>query len=210
MSFYEENVLPHLINCVCSGRAINELRAKVVPLATGEVLEVGIGSALNLHLYDDTKVTKVWGLEPSLGMRKRAAKNLKKSPINVEWLDLPGEKIPLADESVDSVLLTFTLCTIPDWSAAMQQIHRVLKPGGKILFCEHGQSPDHSVLQWQNRLNTVWGKMFGGCNLNRHVVDMIESSGFSIDWSKSEYADGLPKVASFASFMTHGVATKLN
>ena len=208
MSFYEENVLPHLINCACSGKAVNALRAKVVPLATGEVLEVGIGSALNLHLYDESKVTKVWGLEPSLGMRKRAAKNLKKSSIKVEWLDLPGEKIPLADESVDSVLLTFTLCTIPDWSAAMQQIYRVLKPGGKIYICEHGQSPHESVVRWQNRLNNAWGMVFGGCNLNRPVINMIESSGFSIDWYESEYADGLPKVASFASYMTHGVAIK--
>lgn len=209
MSFYEEKVLPHLINCACSGSAIHDLRSKVVPLAQGEVLEVGIGSALNLSFYDPEKVTRVWGLEPSLGMRQRAARNVGRSPVRVDWLDLPGEKIPLQDNSVDSVLLTFTLCTIPDWQAAMQQIYRVLKPGGKVLFCEHGQSPDTRVHGWQNRLNTVWGKLFGGCNLNRPVIDMISHSGFSIDWSESEYTAGYPKVASFATYMTHGVATKV-
>lgn len=209
MSFYEDKVLPHVLNCACSNKAVDKLRAKVVPFAEGEVLEVGIGSALNMHLYDPSKVTRVWGLEPSHGMRERAQKNLAKSTIPVDWLDLPGEKIPLEDNSVDTVLLTFTLCTIPDWAAAMIQMHRVLKPGGKLLFCEHGLSPDESIQHWQNKLNNVWGKVFGGCNLNRPVIDMIESSGFSVDWHHSDYAKGIPKVASFASFMTHGVASKI-
>lgn len=205
MSFYEDKILPHIISCGCSSNAIMALRAKIVPLAYGNVLEVGIGSALNMEHYNIDQVTKVWGLEPSLAMRKRAEKNLNKSALNVEWLSLPGEKIPLDDHSVDSVVLTYTLCTIPDWRAAMRQIHRVLKPNGKIFFCEHGQSPNVSVQKWQNRLNEFWGKVFGGCNLNRPVIDNIKSSGFSIDWHENSCAKGLPRIA---SFMCIGVAVK--
>lgn len=205
MSFYENNILPHIINCACSSRAIMALREKVVPLAYGNVLEVGMGSAVNMALYDPAKVNMVWGLEPSIGMRKKALKNLAKSPIHVEWLSLPGEKIPLDNNSVDSVVLTYTLCTIPDWRAAMQQIHRVLKTDGKILFCEHGQAPDDSVKKWQNRLNSMWGNCFGGCNLNRPMIENIQSSGFTIDWVESSYIKGTPK---FASYISVGVAAK--
>lgn len=205
MSFYENNILPHMINCCCSTGDIMALRAKVVPLAYGDVLEVGMGSALNLDLYNQEKVNKVWGLEPSLGMRKRAEKNLGKSLINVEWLSLPGEQIPLEDKSMDCVVLTYTLCTIPDWRAAMQQINRVLKPEGKVFFCEHGEAPDASVKKWQDRLNPLWGKVFGGCNLNRPVIENITSAGFSIEWYESNYMDGAPR---FASYMSLGAAIK--
>lgn len=207
MSFYENNILPHILNCACSSKGIMKTREKIVPLAFGNVLEVGMGSAVNMDLYNPDQVTKVWGLEPSSGMQKKAKKNLAKSPVQVEWLSLPGEKIPLEDNSVDSIVLTYTLCTIPDWHAAMKQMHRVLKPEGKILFCEHGQAPDESIKKWQNRLNKLWGKIFGGCHLNRTVIENIQSSGFSIDWSNSNYIKGLPKFASYISF---GVATKMH
>ncbi|MFT6268732.1 MAG: ubiquinone/menaquinone biosynthesis C-methylase UbiE [Alphaproteobacteria bacterium] len=182
-----------------------KLRAKVVPLAYGNVLEIGMGSAVNLELYNPAQVTKVWGLEPSVGMRKKARHNIANASVPVEWLSLPGEKIPLANDSVDSIVLTYTLCTIPDWRKAMQQMHRVLRPGGKIFFCEHGQAPDDSVRKWQNRLNSLWARAFGGCNLNRAVIENIQSSGFSIDWFESNYIKGSPK---FASYITLGVAIK--
>lgn len=207
MSFYEERILPHIINCGCSTSEVMQLRAKVVPLAYGDVLEVGMGSALNLDLYDTKKVSKVWGLEPSLGMRKRAEKNLKNSAVHVEWLGLPGEKIPLDDCSVDSIVLTYTLCTIPNWRAAMEQMHRVLKPRGKLFFCEHGRSPDISVEKLQDKLNPLWGKLFGGCNLNRTVVKNIEESGFEIEWNDNLYSN---KIAKFASYMSLGAAIKVN
>ena len=206
MSFYEEKILPHIINCGCSNSDIMELRAKVVPLAFGDVLEVGMGSALNLDLYDSNKVNKVWGLEPSIGMRKRAERNLEKSPVHVEWLGLPGENIPLDDSSVDSIVLTYTLCTIPDWRAAMEQMHRVLRPKGKLLFCEHGRAPDSSVQRLQDKLNPVWGKLFGGCNLNRAVVKNIEEAGFKIEWNQNMY---MSKLAKFATYMSLGAAVKV-
>ena len=205
MSFYEEKILPHIIDCGCGTKAAMDMRAHIVPLAYGDVLEVGMGSALNLGLYNTDKVNKVWGLEPSLGMRKRAEKNLQASPVHVDWLDLPGEQIPLADESVDSIVLTFTLCTIPDWRAAMQQMLRVLKPNGTLFFCEHGQAPDLSIQKWQDRLNPLWGNLFGGCNLNRPVIKNIESEGFSVEWAENEYMDMGPR---FMSYMTWGAAHK--
>ena len=204
MSFYENKILPHMIDCACSLSPIMSLREKIVPLAYGNVLEVGIGSAVNMALYDPEKVTKVWGLEPSEAMRQKAAKNIAKSPVPVEWLSLPGEEIPLDDNSVDSVVITYTLCTIPDWQVAMKQIHRVLKKDGKIFFCEHGQAPDESVQKWQNKLNGVWSKLFGGCNLNRPVIENIQNSGFDIEWSESDYLKAAPK---FAAYISYGEAT---
>ena len=182
-----------------------DMRKKVVPFAYGEVLEVGIGPGLNLSLYNNAHVTKVWGLEPSIGMRARAKKNLEISPVPVEWLDLPGEQIPLSDNSVDSIVLTYTLCTIPDWQTAMQQMHRVLKPEGHLLFCEHGKAPEADVQKWQDRLNPLWKKIAGGCNLNRPVKQMIENSGFAIQQHNSEYLKKSPR---FASYMTYGQAVK--
>jgi len=205
LSFYENKILPHIINCACASTKVMELREQIVPLAYGNVLEVGMGSAVNMNLYNAAKVNMVWGLEPSLGMRKKALANLAKSPIKVEWLSLPGEQIPLDDNSVDCVVLTFTLCTIPDWPAAMKQIHRVLKTDGQLLFCEHGQAPDNSIRRWQNRLNSVWGRVAGGCNLNRPMMENIQNSSFTIDWFESNYIKGMPRFLSYVSF---GVATK--
>lgn len=205
MSFYEDKILPHIINCGCSNQPIMQLRSRVVPKAEGVVLEVGMGSGLNLKLYDPSKVTKVWGLEPSAGMRVKAKDNLQRSPVAVEWLDLPGERVPLDNETVDTIVLTYTLCTIADWSAALAQMYRVLKPGGKLLFCEHGRSPDRSVQQWQDRINPIWKKMFGGCNLNRPIVECIASAGFDVLELHNEYIAKAPR---FAGYMFYGEAIK--
>lgn len=190
MSFYEQHCLPHIINFACSMKPILEQRAKMVPLAKGRVLEVGMGSGLNLPYYDKDKVEMVWGLEPSEGMRLKAQSNLSKAPFKVELIDLPGEEIPLDKDSVDTVLLTFTLCTIPDWEKALEQMRRVLKPGGELVFCEHGRAPDQSIQRWQDRLNPYWNKFAGGCNLNRPIPDLIEKSGFKIKHVDSQYKPG--------------------
>lgn len=203
MGFYSEHVLPHIISCGCSHRKFMRLRERLVPMARGEVLEVGMGSGLNLRYYDPQLVSKVWGLEPCDNMRERARQNLTRSPVAVEWLGLPGEQIPLADASVDTVLLTFTLCTIPDWQTAMAGIKRVLKADGQLLFCEHGLAPDPAVQRWQQRLDNGWGKLFGGCHLNRPVLANIEASGFVIDWHDSDYMSHVP---GFAGYISLGVA----
>lgn len=156
-----------------------------------------MGSGLNIPFYDPQKVDFVWGLEPSRGMRKKARKNLGRAPFEVRWLDLPGEEIPLDNDSVDTVLLTYTLCTIPDWRSALQQMRRVLKPGGRLIFCEHGEAPDERVRRWQERANPVWKKLAGGCHLNRPIPSYIEDCGFTIQALNSEYLPSGPKIAGF-------------
>lgn len=205
MGFYENTILPSIIDWSCSMAPIIELRKKVVPLAKGKVLEVGIGSGINLSLYNPAQVEHVWGLEPASGMRRKATKNLSLSPVTVEWLDLPGEAIPLDNNSVDTVLLTYTLCTIPDWKTALQQMHRVLKPQGKLLFCEHGRAPQKSVSKWQDRLTPVWKKFAGGCHLNRPIATCIEESGFTIEEINNLYLEKAPR---FAGYMYYGQASK--
>ena len=202
MSFYDEHCLPHLIHCACGQKIIQRQRAEIVPAAEGRVLEVGMGSALNIPFYDPDKVELVWGLEPSPAMRRKARKNLQQAPFEVRLLDLPGEEIPLDDHSADTILLTYTLCTIPDWRVAMQQMRRVLRPGGKLLFCEHGAAPDARVRKWQNRVNPLWKKVAGGCNLNRPIPELIETGGFRIQSLDSGYLPG-PK---FAAFNYRGIA----
>mgnify|MGYP002621637413 CR=1 FL=1 len=171
-------------------------RAKVVPAAEGRVLEIGMGSGHNLKHYDSSKVEFVWGLEPSEGMRRKARKNVEQSRVEVRWLDLPGEEVPLEDNDADTVVLTFTLCSVFDWLQALQQMRRVLKPGGRLLFCEHGEAPDADVREWQERINPLWKRVAGGCNLNRKIPSCIEAGGFKIRELESDYMDG-PRFASY-------------
>ena len=161
MSFYEERVLPHLIDFACSSKPTRKQREKIVPLAEGDVLEIGFGSGLNLPFYDAQKVTKIWGLEPSAGMRRKARTSVDASKIDVEFIDLPGEEIPLQADSVDTVLVTYTLCSIPDANTAIEGMRRVLKPGGQLLYCEHGVAPDKKVRRWQSS-HLVTSRITGG------------------------------------------------
>lgn len=204
MKLYDKYVLPHFINFACGMKPITYQRKKVVPEASGRILEVGMGSGLNIPFYDPSKVEKVFGLEPSSDMRTLAAKRVAVAPFEVEFIDLPGEEIPLDDNSVDTVLLTYTLCTIPDTQKALAQMKRVLKPGGKLLFSEHGVAPDESVERWQKRINPIWKPIGGGCNLNRAIPQLIEQAGFKIKDMDMGYLPGTPK---FAGFNYWGEAT---
>lgn len=203
MAFYEDKVLPHLLHLACGNQVVDRQRAKVVPEARGRVLEIGMGSGLNIPHYDPDKVELVWGLEPSEGMRRKARKSVAGAPFDVRWLDLPGEEIPLEDNSADTVVLTYTLCTIPDWDRALEQMRRVLKPGGQLLFCEHGSAPDENVRKWQDRINPLWRKLAGGCNVNRAIPRLITGAGFGIDRMDTGY---LPKTPKFAGFNYWGAA----
>lgn len=197
MSLYERYVLPHVINAACGTKPIMKQREKVVPHAEGRILEIGMGSGINIPLYDSNKVEKVWGLEPSEGMRVKAKPAVDAAPFDLEWLGLPGEEIPLDNDSVDTVVLTYTLCTIPDAHRAVEQMRRVLKPGGKLLFSEHGKAPDEKVHHWQNRLNTVWGKMAGGCHINRDIPELLRQGGFDIKQLDEMYVPSTPKIAGY-------------
>ena len=191
MGLYDDRILPKLINISCGTKPVRKQREKVVPLAAGDVLEIGFGGGLNLPYYDRSLVKKVWGLEPSAAMRQQAERLITKTDIDVELIDLPGEQIPLDDNSVDTVLVTYTLCTIPDVSAALAGMRRVLKPGGRLLFTEHGRAPDDGVRRWQDRLNSGWKKLAGGCNINRDIAGTIEEAGFSIVEDNRMYIPGI-------------------
>ena len=191
MSFYEDRVLPHLINIACSSKPNRKQRDKIVPLATGEVLEIGFGSGLNLPFYDAQKVAKIWALEPSEGMRRKAQPMVEASEVDVEFIDLPAEAIPLEAGSVDTVVVTYSLCTIPDALAALEGMRQVLKPGGNLLFCEHGIAPDENVRRWQRRANPVWGRFSGGCNIDRDIPSLLQSSGFELVVDERMYIPGI-------------------
>jgi len=191
MSFYEHRVLPHLIHFACSAKPNRKQREKIVPLAEGDVLEIGFGSGLNLPFLDTQKVRKIWGLEPSEGMRRKAQPMVDASDLDVEFIDLPGDSIPLEANSVDTVLVTYSLCTIEDAGAALEGMRRVLKPGGSLLFCEHGIAPDENVRRWQHRLNPAWSRVAGGCNMNRDIPDLITKSGFEITTDERMYIPGI-------------------
>lgn len=197
MNFYQRTIEPALVSFACGLKPIRKQREKIVPRAHGVVLEVGFGSGLNLPFYDPARVKKLFALEPCEGMRRRAAGRLASTPLDVELLDLPGERVPLGAESVDSIIITYTMCTIPDVAAALAEIRRVLKPGGEMFFCEHGRAPDPGVARWQDRLNGAWGALAGGCNLNRDIPALIRNGGFEISGLEEMYLPKTPKIAGY-------------
>ena len=190
MGWYSKYLLPKVVHFTCGLKPNMRQREKVVPHARGRVLEVGIGSGLNFPFYDPTKVTKLWGLDPSPEMTRMAEQRARSLRFEVEFISLPGDAIPLDDNSVDTVLVTYTLCTIPDTTPALQQMRRVLRPGGELIFCEHGAAPDVSVRRWQNRLNPLWKRFGGGCHLNRPIPALIEAGGFRIKALETMYIPG--------------------
>jgi len=195
MGFYDRHVLPRVIGLACSSKPNMKQREKIVPFAEGDVLEIGMGTGLNLPYYDPKKVRKVWGLEPSEGMRQLARKNIGDAQVEVEMIDLPGEEIPLDDRSVDTVVVTYTLCTISDAPRALRGMRRVLRPGGKLLFCEHGAAPDDDIRRWQERINPTWRRFSGGCHINVDIPDLLSSSGFRVIVDERMYIPGIKLIS---------------
>jgi ubiquinone/menaquinone biosynthesis C-methylase UbiE len=207
MSFYDKYILPSFLNCACGSKPIKYQRSKVVPLAEGVVLEVGIGSGLNIPYYDSTKISAIIGLDPSEELNNMARKVAADNGLEVDFILGSAEAIPLPDNHVDSVLVTYTLCTIPDALSASKEMRRVLKPDGKIIFCEHGLAPDAGVAKWQARIDPYWEKIAGGCHLNRDIPQLIQSAGFKIQSMEQMYLPSTPK---FAGYNYWGVATCLS
>lgn len=197
MGFYDTHILPRFINCACGAKPIMKQREKVVPLATGTVLEIGIGTGLNLPLYDARRVERVIGLDPSEASWKLAGARAAHLDFEVEFIGLSGEEIPLDDASVDTVLVTFALCTIPDPVIALQGMARVLRPGGSLIFCEHGKAPDSNVRKWQDRINPWWRRMAGGCNLNRDIPQLLGAGGFAVSELQTGYLPSTPRFAGY-------------
>lgn len=191
MTLYDGYILPRLTNMVCMHKNISAQREKIIPLARGNILEVGMGSGLNLSFYDPAKVKQIWGVEPSDGLWAMTRKRTAGLTYKVSRIGRNGEQVPLDDKSADTAVVTYSLCSIPDVQKALSEIRRILKPGGELIFCEHGRAPDRFVQKWQELLNPWWVPVSGGCHLNRPIPSLIEASGLKIRHLETGYNTGI-------------------
>jgi ubiquinone/menaquinone biosynthesis C-methylase UbiE len=190
MGLYSKYVLPRFIDLAMRNKDSKRLRSEWVPRARGNVLEVGIGSGLNLCFYSPG-VEHVYGVDPSAELRRMACKRTLGRPVRVEFLSQSAEdELPLPEQTIDTVLMTWTLCSIPDPLKALYQMRRVLKPDGRLIFIEHGRAPDPGVAAWQDRLEPMWKRIAGGCHLNRKVDELLIQAGFQIDELRNKYLPG--------------------
>ncbi|AEB60150.1 type 11 methyltransferase [Ectopseudomonas mendocina] len=190
MGLYDRHILPHLIDFACGMGAVMKARSQLVPQARGRVLEIGIGSGLNLSFYDPQRVEVVVGVDPSAAMQRLARERAARCQVPVEMIALELGQIQAADASFDDIVCTFTLCTIPDAVSALREMRRVLKPGGRLLFCEHGLAPDLPVVRWQKRLTPLWKPLAGGCHLDRDIPALILAGGFHVRQLETGYLKG--------------------
>jgi SAM-dependent methyltransferase len=193
MPFYRDHIYPHLVNTLGNPEPIQKVRERIIPLAQGRVLELGIGSGVNFVHYDPVRVSKVYGLEPNPGMIRLAEQQRRRTKLDVEFLDLPGERIPLEDGAVDTVVSTFTLCTVPSVAEVIRGIGRVLRPGGNFIFFEHGLSPDPRIQRWQRWSEPIPRWVFEGCHVTRDIPSLITQAGFNIELMETAYLAPFPK-----------------
>ena len=191
MGFYQDQIVPLLINWSMRQRNLAAYRGRIIPAAEGRVLEIGIGSGLNLPFYS-RNVTHVIGLEPSPRLLIMARRVERAGSGPIEFIEGSAEAIPLKDASGDTVVTTWTLCSIPDAPRALRDMRRVLRPGGRLLFVEHGRAPDPNVVWWQDRLTPLWSRFNAGCHLNRDTAAAVERAGFTLE--RAEYSDPYPRL----------------
>jgi len=194
---YEKFLLPKLLDTCCSTKPIQYQRKKIVPQAKGAVLEIGVGSGLNIPFYETKDITNVYGLDPSEELCEMARKTAENNQLKIDFLINSAEEVELPSNSIDTVLITYTLCTIPNPFDALKEIKRVMKSDARVLFCEHGIAPDRNIVKWQNRINPLWGKLFGGCNINRDIPDILLRSGFKIKNLDQMYLPSTPKIVGY-------------
>jgi ubiquinone/menaquinone biosynthesis C-methylase UbiE len=195
-NWYERNILPTALDVICGMPMMGRMRQRVVPRAKGRVLEVGIGTGLNMRYYDKSRVTHITGLDPALELHPLARERIAQSGLQVDLVGVSAEKIPLPDASFDTVLITYTLCSIPNPQAALLEMRRVLTPTGSLLYCEHGRAPEASVQRWQTRLQPLWGPVAGGCQLGRDIAALLLEAGFALPDLQTRYLRG-PRPFSF-------------
>lgn len=193
---YQDKIFPWALDLACGLPMIGRMRQQVVPLAQGRVLEVGLGTGLNMPHYNPARVTRITGLDPALELQPRARRRIEASGLDVELLALSAERIPRPDASFDTVVVTYSLCTIPDPLAALREMRRVIAPSGSLLFCEHGRAPGASVARWQDRLQGLWGPLAGGCHLNRDIPALLHAAGLHCPQLHTGYLPG-PKPWTF-------------
>ncbi|MES2302749.1 MAG: class I SAM-dependent methyltransferase [Pseudomonadota bacterium] len=204
-AFWEAHVVPRVIKCACASPGIMELRAGVVPRAQGRVFEIGCGGGLNQQFYDPARVTSFSGLDPSGKLLDYARDAAVKKGLSADIREGVGEDIPFADESFDTVVCTYTLCSVADPGRVLSELRRVLRRGGQLLFLEHGLSPDSGVAQWQRRIEPVWKPLMGGCHLSRAVTAPVIRAGFQIEHPGHQYMAGMPR---WAAWMEWGTGIK--
>ena len=204
MSVYERRILPHIINLAMNTAALKAERTRCLQDVRGAVLEIGFGTGLNLPHYP-AAVTRVVGVDPSETSARLARTRIAASPFPVETIGLSAERLPVQDGSFESIVSTFSLCTIPDVSGALREVRRVLTPNGRFHFVEHGRADDPAVERWQRRLDGVQQRLFGGCHLTRPIAALIEQAGFEIEQLDTGYLKGAPK---FGGFLYRGVAKR--
>ena len=197
MSFYEKRILPHVINCACGAPAVARQRQKVVPLANGRVLELGIGTGLNAGYYRAGKVNAVVGVDPSRESWRLAQPKIAEASVPIECCEASAEDIPLPSDSIDTAVITYTLCTIPHPERALREVTRVLRSNGLVLIAEHALAPDASVVRWQNRLNGLWGKIAGGCHINRNIRGLLDASPLKVHEWQGMYLPQTPRIAGY-------------
>ena len=189
MNIYEKYILPQVINCVCGLKPMMRQRQKVVPKASGVVLEVGVGSGLNLPFYDPAVVSQIIGVDPTPAMGK-LEEQAGRISIPFDLIRKGAESLDLDNQSIDTVVVTYTFCTIPDVESSLEEIRRVIKPQGKILFIEHGKAPEESVRRTQDRINPIWRRLSGGCHLNRDIPALLRANGFDVNQLEEMYLPG--------------------
>lgn len=204
-NWYEANIMPRLITCACSQGQVMKRRSAVVPLAQGDVFELGCGGGINHSFYNAQAITSYAGIDPHEGLLEAARDAARAKGWAADLREGRGEAIPFADASFDCAVCTFTLCSVDDPGAVIGELRRVLRPGGRLLFLEHGRAPDATVRRWQERIEPVWKRLAGGCHLTRPITSAIDAAGFAVNPLGKGYTPQAPR---FAGWMEWGIARK--
>lgn len=204
MGFYSKHILPSLINLTCKTSSLTKQREKVIPFASGNILEIGVGTGLNLPFYNSRNILKLTAIDPYEETWQKREIDISKLDYKFEFVKASAEELPFKNNTFDTIVITYSLCTIPDVDKALREMSRVLKQDGTLIFCEHGVAPDKKVSATQDFINPIWKPLSGGCNLNRNIPELIEKNGFTIQDLKSMYIPGWK----FASYNFWGSAKK--